>query len=155
MPVMSRQWFMFILFLLLCLAGGWAGSIFTISQIPTWYAGLPKPSWTPPSFVFGPVWTTLYVMIGIAGWLVWKNRMRDLLVLWAFQLAFNFAWTPIFFGAHETGWALLDISVLWLTIVLFVVASWNRCRSAALLFLPYLAWVSYASALNHAIWAGK
>jgi tryptophan-rich sensory protein len=84
-----------------------------MEAIPTWYASIEKPSWTPPNAVFGPVWTTLYVMIGIAGWLVSRQPERKLLTIWIAQLALNFIWTPLFFGAHQVGWALADISVMW------------------------------------------
>jgi translocator protein len=119
----------------------------------TWYAGLAKPAWTPPNAVFGPVWTVLYIAIAIAGWLVWRaGRAAPALVLWGIGLVLNALWSWLFFGQNAIGWALLDIAVLWATILGFVLAAWPRSRVASLLFLPYLVWVGYASALNFAIW---
>ena len=147
-----RKGGMLALFIGVCLGGGGLGSLATTAAIPTWYAGLAKPAWTPPNAVFGPVWTALYVMIGIAGWVTSRRSRKDLLILWFLQLALNFAWTPLFFGAHEIGWGLLDIFVMWLLIGWFIAASWRPAKPAAILFLPYWAWVSYATALNYAIW---
>ena len=118
-----------------------------------WYAGLAKPSWTPPNWLFGPVWSVLYLMIAVAGWLVWLTPDTSAARwIWPLQLVFNGLWSPVMFGWHRIGLALLVIALLWLAIAAFVVTSWPRARVAALLFLPYLAWVSYASALNFALW---
>jgi tryptophan-rich sensory protein len=118
-----------------------------------WYLALKKPEWTPPGWLFGPVWTVLYVMIAVAGWLVWrKEGLNVLLVIWGVQLAANMAWSWIMFGQHQIGWALVDIVVLWASIALFIVLAWSEHRTAALLFVPYLAWVSFATALNFSIW---
>ena len=117
-----------------------------------WYEALRKPSWTPPNGVFAPVWLTLYVMIAIAGGLAMAARNRPAVAFWLGQLVLNGLWSWIFFGQHKVGLALADIALMWLAIAAFIGATWNRQRSAALLFLPYLAWVSYASALNLAIW---
>ena len=118
-----------------------------------WYAGLVKPSWTPPNWLFAPVWTVLYVMIAVAGWLVWKSPNRGVLLpFWLAQLALNGIWSPVMFGWHGIGLALVVIVLMWLAIAAFVAVSWPRVRAAALLFLPYLAWVSTATALNFAIW---
>jgi benzodiazapine receptor len=142
-------------FVAICLAAGFLGSIFTAEAVGGWYAGLNKPDFTPPSWIFAPVWTTLYVLMGLSGWLVWRQREKGValpLLLFTVQLALNAAWSPIFFGLKRPGWALLDIAALWLLIVLFMFASWRRSRTASTLFLPYLAWVSYASILNFFIW---
>ncbi len=118
-----------------------------------WYAALVKPSWTPPNWLFGPVWAVLYLMIAIAGWLVWHAEGVGLARwLWPVQLALNGLWSPVMFGSHQIGWALVVIIAMWFTIAGFVWASWRPQRMAALLFLPYLVWVSYASALNVALW---
>ena len=118
-----------------------------------WYAGIAKPSWTPPNWLFGPVWSLLYLMIAVAGWLVWRQQpSQSALVLWFAQLALNGMWSPVMFGLHQIGWALAIIVVMWLAIAGFILASWKPSRAAAVLFLPYLAWVSYATALNFAIW---
>ncbi len=118
-----------------------------------WYAGLAKPAWTPPNWLFGPVWSVLYLMIALAGWLVWENEAApSARWLWVAQLALNGIWSPVMFGWHNIGVALAVILLLWLAIVAFVVATWRPVRTAALLFVPYLAWVSYATGLNFALW---
>ena len=118
-----------------------------------WYAALAKPSWTPPNGVFAPVWTILYAAIAVAGWLVWRARDNAAaLAIWVTGLILNGLWSWLFFGLHAIGWALLDIGLLWVSIIGFILAAWSRSRPAALLFLPYLAWVSYAALLNGAIW---
>jgi len=117
------------------------------------YNGLDQPAWAPPSWLFGPVWTILYAMIAVAGWLVWQRVGFALpLWIWAAQLVLNAIWTPLFFGAGRYDLAFVDIALLWLllgaTVVLF-----RRVRpAAAVLLLPYWAWVSYAAALNLSIW---
>jgi len=119
----------------------------------TWYASLAKPSWTPPNWLFGPVWTVLYIMIAVAGWLVWREAGWSApLVFWGAQLILNTAWSVIMFGAHKIGWALADLVLLWLAIVGFIVTAWPISSTAALLFVPYLAWASFAGALNFAVW---
>jgi len=120
-----------------------------------WYEALAKPSWTPPNWLFGPVWTTLYVMIAAAAWLVWQARphLDHVLGLWAAQLVLNGAWSWLFFGLERPGLAALDIIALLVAIVATAVAFSRVSRVAALLLLPYLAWVGFASALNLAIWS--
>lgn len=137
----------------LCLGVGWAGSLLTIDEIPTWYASLNKPAWTPPSWLFGPVWTTLYVLIGIAGWRVARREApaHDAWWIWWVQLALNGLWTPIFFGAHRLGIALIVIVALVAAVAIFIRLTWARDRLASLLFVPYLIWISYATNLNAAI----
>ncbi len=118
-----------------------------------WYAALAKPEWTPPNWLFAPVWTVLYVMIAVAGWLVWRAEgLRATLAVWGVQLALNAAWTWTMFDQHRIGAALVNILLLWLAICAFILLSWNVSRWAAYLFVPYWIWVSYASALNFAIW---
>lgn len=137
----------------LCLSVGWAGSLFTTAQIPTWYASLAKPAWTPPDWLFAPVWTTLYVLIGIAGWRVASPRAPGHAAWphWWMQLALNGLWTPLFFGLHRVAVALLVILALVTVVGLFIRATWSHDRVASLLFIPYLAWIGYASSLNAAI----
>jgi benzodiazapine receptor len=117
------------------------------------YNTLEQPAWAPPSWLFGPVWTVLYVMIALAGWLVWQ-RVGFTRPIWIFsaQLVLNAIWTPLFFGAGQYGLAFAEIVVMWLLIGATVVAFWRVRRGAALLLLPYWAWVTFASALNLAIW---
>ena len=119
----------------------------------TEYQQLRQPGWAPPSWLFGPVWSALYAMIALAGWLAWR-RVGFTLPLWVFtaQLVLNAVWTPLFFGAGQYGLAFADIVVLWLLIGATVGLFWRSSRPAALLLLPYWAWVTYAGALNLSIW---
>lgn len=139
--------------ILLCLGVGWAGSLVTTEQIPTWYASLEKPAWTPPSWLFAPVWTTLYVLIGIAGWRVAHQDApaHDAWPVWWIQLALNGIWTPIFFGAQQPGLALVVILALVAAVAIFIRTTWSRDRVSGWLFVPYLIWISYATNLNAAI----
>ncbi len=120
-----------------------------------WYRSLSKPSWTPPNWLFPLAWALLYVMIAVAGWLIWitPHESRTLILgIWVAQLLLNAAWSYIFFGRHEIAWGLADILALWATILAFVIAAWPASHSASQLFIPYLIWVSYAAALNASIW---
>jgi benzodiazapine receptor len=121
-----------------------------------WYAGLKKPSWNPPSWVFGPVWTALYTLMAVAAWLVWKrggfNVMRLPLGLFLLQLLFNALWSWLFFGRHECAVALGDILLLWLSLLATTVAFWKVNATAGWLLVPYLLWVGFAAGLNFALW---
>lgn len=125
----------------------------TFTRPDAWFTALAKPSFNPPSWLFGPVWTVLYVMIGLAGAHVWAGR-REIgmmpVALWGVQMAANFAWSPAFFGAHRIDLALAIISVLLVAIVSFIAVTWRRERTASLLFVPYAAWVGFATVLNAA-----
>jgi tryptophan-rich sensory protein len=118
------------------------------------YLALDRPAWAPPSWLFGPVWTVLYAMIAVSGWLAWRRAgWSTALTVWAVQLGLNAAWTPIFFGAGRYGLALVDIVVLWLLIAATIALFWRISKPAASLLVPYWAWVSFATSLNAAIWA--
>lgn len=118
-----------------------------------WYGSLAKPAWNPPGWIFGPVWSTLYLMMATAAWLVWKRGgWGKPLWLYLAQLTLNAAWTPIFFGAHEIGWAFVEICLMWVAILITVLAFRRVHTAAALLLLPYLAWVSFAAFLNFTLW---
>ncbi len=137
--------------LLLLTVGG--GLLIGVSNPPgDWYAGLAKPAWTPPNWLFPVSWTLLYVLVAVAGWLVFRGGPRTAQVLWVGQVAVNFAWSPSFFGAQRIGLGLAVVATLLVLILLFIVATWRTQRTATLLFLPYAAWVAYATALNHSIW---
>ena len=138
------------LFLLLSVGGG--GLLGLVVETGGWYADLAKPSFNPPDWVFAPVWGTLYIFIGFAGWRVWRSGLGAAQKLWWLQLALNFAWPPVFFSAHMLGAALIVILALDVAVVAFMAATWRTERISALLFLPYLAWVAYASLLNAALW---
>ena len=118
-----------------------------------WYQTLNKPSWNPPPWIFGPVWTLLYLGMAVAAWLVWKRgRQGQALRLYVVQLALNAAWTPVFFGAHQLGAAFIVIVCMWIAIFLTQRAFQTVSRPAGLLLVPYLAWVSFASVLNFTLW---
>lgn len=118
-----------------------------------WYAALNKPSWNPPSWLFGPAWTLLYTLMAIAAWLVWKRvGLSKPLVLYFVQLALNAAWTPLFFGAHAMGWALVEIVALWIAILATLLSFRRVNTTAGWLFAPYLAWVTFATCLNFTLW---
>ncbi len=118
-----------------------------------WYEALAKPSFTPPNWLFPIAWTTLYVMIGLAGYFAWKaDGIGAAVGVWLVQLILNAAWSYVMFGRHEIGLALVVLVALWLAIAAFVALNWRRSRMAAVLFLPYLAWVTFAGALNFEVW---
>jgi tryptophan-rich sensory protein len=141
-----------ILFLLLIVGGGLAIGYLTAPG--EWYVGLAKPSFNPPAWVFAPVWTILYVLIAVSGWrTLERNRGGWPMRLWWAQLALNFLWSPIFFAAHRIGLALVIVLLTLAAILAFIAASWRQDRVAAWLFVPYAAWVAFASMLNGAIFA--
>jgi translocator protein len=118
-----------------------------------WYAGLAKPSFNPPNWLFAPVWAVLYVLIAIAGWRIYERNCTGWpMRLWWAQLALNFVWSPVFFGAHRIGLAFAVILLLLAVVLAFIAASWRNDRVAAWLFAPYAAWVAFASVLNGSIW---
>jgi len=142
---------------LVCLFAGFIGSFFTISSIPTWYATIQKPAFNPPNWVFGPVWTTLYILMGISAYLVWmkgwdKKEVRSALAIFAVQLVLNTLWSIIFFGAKELFLAFVEIAFLWTAIVVTIFLFRRISRNAALLLVPYLLWVSFAAFLNYSVW---
>jgi len=121
-----------------------------------WYASLSKPSWNPPNWIFGPVWTALYTMMAVAAWLVWQRggwaSQRRALAIFLVQLLLNAAWTPLFFGLHWMGVAFVEIVMLWFAILATILSFRAVSRAAAWLLVPYLAWVSFASCLNFELW---
>ncbi|MEX6507209.1 TspO/MBR family protein [Jiella sp. M17.18] len=137
-------------FLTLTVGGG--GLLGLVVETGGWFAALDKPSFNPPDFVFAPVWGTLYLLIGIAGWLVFRTGDAGSLRLWWLQLALNFCWPPLFFAAHALLGGLLIILALFAVICAFIRSAWKGRRAPAALFLPYLAWTASAALLNGAIW---
>lgn len=138
-------------FVLISLAAGWIGSVFTMDQIGTWYAALNQPSWTPPNWVFGPVWTTLYVLMGTAAFLVSKSpKLGKYPVLWLFlaHLLVNLFWSIAFFAMHELLLAVLVILVLDVLIMVLMRLFWRYSHMATYLLVPYLAWCLYATSLS-------
>jgi len=139
-----------LLSLLLPFLAGGLGSAFTTPAIPTWYATLNKPVWQPPSWLFGPVWTTLYVMMGLSLFFVIKNRAA--ITIFVIQLIFNALWSIVFFGMKNIGGALGVIGLLWMLIAVNIVIFYRLNKVSGLLLVPYLLWVSFASYLNYTIW---
>jgi benzodiazapine receptor len=142
--------------ILLPLIIGSLSGLANVGSINTWYAQLNKPSFNPPGYLFGPVWTILYLLMGVSLYLVWKapdGRMRDYaLIIFGIQMVLNFAWSFIFFYFYQPGWALVDIIVLWIFIVIMILVFYRISRVSALIQIPYLLWVSFATVLNAAIW---
>ncbi|MBU1202829.1 tryptophan-rich sensory protein [Patescibacteria group bacterium] len=143
--------------IVLCLSVGFLGSIFTTPAIDTWYNTLQKPDFNPPSWIFGPVWTTLYILMGIALFFVWQKGLKKRNVRFAFwlfimHLVFNLFWSILFFGLKNIGLAMIDILVLWLMIIALIYSFCEIDKKAAWLLVPYFFWVSFAGALNYAIW---
>jgi len=145
-----------VLFVALCLGIGALGGIATATSVETWYQGLQKPPFNPPNWIFAPVWTTLYVLMGVAAWRIWRRReaggRRLALTLFAFQLALNLAWSFLFFGLQRIDLALVDIVLLLLAIAATIALFWPIERLAAWLLAPYLLWVAFATALNASLW---
>lgn len=148
------RWIGLVLWVALCLAVGGIGSLATTPEIGGWYRTLEKPAWNPPDWVFGPVWTTLYVLMGIAAWIISQpGGFRNArLMLFLVQLALNLLWSFVFFAWHEPGWAFAEIVLLWLLILATMIAFFRRHKLAGWLLVPYLLWVSYASTLNFMLW---
>lgn len=132
--------------------GGWA----TADAVTTWYPTLAKPAWNPPAWLFGPAWTLLYLLMAFAAWLVWLRRgvpgAMPALSLYLIQLVLNAAWSVVFFGLRQPGWAFVEIVALWVAIALTLRAFWKVQPAAGALLVPYLAWVTFASALNFTLW---
>jgi translocator protein len=152
----TRQLPALIVLVLINLAVAVFGGLATADALPNWYATLVKPTWNPPSWVFGPVWTLLYLLMALAAWMVWLRReereVMPALSAYFFQLMLNASWSLIFFGLHLPGWAFAEIVVLWLAIALTLRAFWRVSRAAGWLFVPYLLWVTFAAVLNFTIW---
>ena len=144
-----------LFFVLITSAVGAAASVFTEPNIAGWYAGLAHPSFAPPDWLFAPLWTTLYVVMAVAAWRVWRvaGTKSPEIALYFLQLIFNFAWSAIFFAGHRIGFALIEIGALLMLVLASTILFWRRDRLAGWLFLPYLAWTSFAAALNYAFWS--
>lgn len=147
---------MLLAFVTVCFLAAGLGGLATSGSVREWYPTIAKPSWTPPSWVFGPVWTVLYISMGVAAWLVWKSgdapMVRPALAVFFVQLGLNALWSVIFFGWHRPGWAAVEIVALWLAILGTVILFWKVRPLAGAILVPYLGWVSFAAALNLAIW---
>ncbi len=152
----ARSVISLVFFIAVCFAIAGIGSYVTFPAVTDWYAGIKKPTWTPPGWLFGPVWTVLYLMMAVAAWLVWRRAGLSAaavpLSIFALQLALNLAWSLIFFGKHNIGLAFVDIMLLWFAIIATIITFGRVNMLASWLLTPYLAWVSFASALNFTIW---
>lgn len=152
-----RNWVKLVISIAMPVAVGAIAGLFTRPEIDGWYQTINKPSWQPPNWVFGPVWTALYIMMGIALYLVWRSNVeakikRAAIVLWVVQLVFNFFWSYIFFRQHQIDWALGEIIVLWLFILFTIFAFAKINKTAAWLLVPYISWVTFASILTYTIY---
>lgn len=138
--------------IIICQLAGLIGAVFTTPSISGWYAGLNKPFFNPPNWLFGPVWTLLYLLMGISLYLVWNQKKgvktKTALIIFAIQLGLNVLWSVIFFGLHSPLVAFLEIIVLWLFIILTIIKFFPISKISAYLLIPYLLWVSFASFLN-------
>lgn len=146
-----------IISLVICQLAGIIGSLFTMSKIPTWYMTISKPELAPPNWIFGPVWTTLFILMGIALYLVWKQGtirkdVKIALYIFGTQLILNVLWSIIFFGLENPGSAFVEIISLWISILLSIIYFYKINKTAGYLLIPYIAWVSFASYLNFMIW---
>lgn len=152
---MARSILVLAGFLALSFAVAGIGGWFTSMGMPEWYASLQKPGWNPPSWVFGPAWTTLYIMMAVAAWLVWRQAgfagASAAMTLFFVQLALNLAWSGVFFALRSPGWALVELLTLWIAILGTTALFFRHSTWAGALMLPYLAWVTFAGALNAAI----
>ena len=147
----------YILSVAVCLLAGGLGTIFTVSAIPTWYAALNKPFFSPPNYLFGPVWTLLYVLMGISVGIIWQKgikskKVKDAVCVFIIQLGLNAIWSPVFFGARNLFLALIIIILMWIYILKTILAFRKIDNIASYLLYPYIAWVSFATLLNFAVW---
>lgn len=144
-----------LVFFLLSIATAGIGSIFTYRSVDTWYNTLEKPSWNPPKWLFGPVWSLLYFLMAISGWLAWKagsGYWGTVMWLYGGQLILNAAWSGLFFGLKKVGTALIEIILLLTVIIIYIITTWPVSVWAAVLFIPYAIWVAFAMILNLSIW---
>ena len=143
--------------IIICLMAGFIGSFFTADSVGTWYASLKKPDLAPPNWVFGPVWTTLYILMGVSLYIVWmkglgKKEVRSAVYIFMAQLLLNTVWSLLFFGLRNPLYAFIEIIVLWLAIAATMIKFKRLSSTAALLLIPYILWVSFAAYLNYMIW---
>lgn len=153
---MARQAVGLAFFLSICIAAMIAGAVVTTPNVTTWYKELTQPLWTPPPWLFGPVWTVLYIMMAVSAWLVWKradaSNARWPLMLFGIQLVLNIAWSWVFFGMKSPVLALIEILLLLFAIALTMIIFWKISRMASLLLAPYIVWVMFATSLNVGFW---
>lgn len=154
---MRHPWLKLIIMIVISETAGILGSFFTIAAIPGWYAGLVKPPLNPPNWIFAPVWNTLYLLMAVAAFLVWRKGrsredIREALFAFSVQLFLNALWSIIFFGVQSPLWAFIELILMWLAIFWTIKLFWKISKTAAYLLLPYLLWITFAGYLNFAIW---
>ncbi len=152
-----KNWLKLIVSIVLAGLAGFIGSFFTTSSVITWYPTLIKPSFNPPSWLFGPVWTILYIMIGVSLYLVWTSKAKakvkkNAYIIFGVQLILNSLWSIVFFGMQQPAWAFLVIALLWISIIYNALVFYRISKPAGYLLVLYFLWVSFASALNLSIW---
>jgi len=155
MGTTARQVIALVVIVLIVMGAAGVGGLFTGRSVSTWYRTLSRPDWTPPDWVFGPVWTVLYLAMAVAAWMVWRRgtpAAPPAMAVFAVQLAFNVAWSVLFLGMRSPVAGMIDIVLLWLAIAATIACFLRVSIPAALIMAPYLAWVSFAAALNFAIW---
>ncbi|MGV8141754.1 MAG: TspO/MBR family protein [Candidatus Woesearchaeota archaeon] len=141
-----------LLFVIICLSAGFIGTIFTATGPDSWYSQIVKPSFNPPNWIFGPVWTTLYILMGISLYLAIKNKVgKNAIIIFAAQLILNTLWTIIFFGMQNPLLAFVEIILLWITILMTIILFYKKSKVAAYLMIPYILWVTFASVLTLSI----
>lgn len=145
-----------IVSIIIVFLAGAVGTVSTLPQITTWYASLAKPSWTPPNWAFGPIWSTLYVLMGISLFLVWregldKKKVQVGILVFAVQLVLNAVWSLVFFGGHNIFGGLILVIILWIAILVNIIVFYRISKAAGLILIPYLIWVSIASYLNYSV----
>lgn len=150
-----NKWIRLVITILICQMAGIIGSIFTMPSIPTWYASLSKPWFSPPNWLFGPVWITLFTLMGISLYLIWDKGLKSVkipLTIFGVQLILNIVWSFLFFGLESPFIAFIEIIILWISIALTIISFYRVSKKAGLILLPYIIWVSIATALNYYIW---
>ncbi len=154
--MIRRDWFGLVGFFLLSFVVSGVGGAITATSVSNWYQTLERSVLSPPDWVFGPVWTTLFIFMAVAGWRVWRQKAsqarKQALFVYGLQLALNLLWSFLFFGLQQIGWSLAEIVVLLLVILVNTVLFWRLDRLAGALFVPYAAWVSYATILTGTLW---
>ncbi len=150
----DKHWGMLALFLAIMFAAGGIGNFITQPEIPGWYAGLAKPSWSPPNQAFGIAWSAIFVATAVGTWMTWRRAgwSPRWTIPFALQWGLNIAWSAVFFGMHSPGGALFVIAALWITLVVMMRAYWKERATDGALLVPYIAWVTFAGFLNFAIW---
>ncbi len=153
----ARQIIGIVIAILVCFSAAGLGGMATTAGLKDWYPALEKPAWNPPDWIFGPVWTVLYLMMAISVWMIWRQvgfeRGKKPLLIFAVQLVLNTFWSLLFFGMRQPGWAFAEIILLWLAIGLTIALFAKHSKPAAILMMPYWMWVSFAAVLNYTIWS--